>query len=68
MMNYSMFRNITDPFVQSHKRYNETLFKDQKPIEVAQQKKRMTAMTWDLNGQRLITGSSDGYIRVRVFH
>jgi hypothetical protein len=23
-------------------------------------------MTWDLNGQRLLTGSSDGYIRVSI--
>lgn len=63
-MNYSLFRNITDPFILQHKRFDETLFKDQKLIEAAQQRKRVTAMTWDLNGQRLITGSSDGYIRV----
>lgn len=65
-MNYSLFRNVTDPFILGHKRFNETLFKDQKLIDAAQQRKRVTAMTWDLNGQRLLTGSSDGYIRVRL--
>jgi hypothetical protein len=49
-MNYSLFRNITDPFILQHKRFDETLFKDQKLIEAAQQRKRVTAMTWDLNG------------------
>ena len=63
-MNYSLFRDLSDPYIIAQKKLNESLFKDQKLVETGQTKKRVTALTWDLSGQRLITGSSDGCLRV----
>jgi hypothetical protein len=40
------------------------MFKDTKIIETAPSKKRLSALSWDLSGKKLVTGASDGTIKV----
>ena len=65
-MDYKLLREFSDPRNSAVKKQNQLLFKDLKLVETAQIKKRVCAMTWDLSGQKLVTGASDGNVRVRV--
>lgn len=64
-MLYNTFRETYNPFATQGAYQNTLIFKESKPIEVITSKKRLGAMAWDLSGQRIVTGASDGNIKVR---
>lgn len=66
MMNLNMFRELQDPFSLAARKTHEALFKDCKLLETAASKKRIGALAWDLTGSKLVTGASDGILRVQT--